>query len=308
MAVARRHHHVVSVGQAVACGLDPATLWRRATREGWERLYPGVFALPGSVATYERQTSGALLAVGGKVAACRRTAAYLWGMADRPPSVVDLVLPPGRRAPALEGVCALRSRTVVPADLRCVRRLAVTSPARTICDLAAVMRDDHQLRLFMLTASRRGALDLAEVRRRHVGLARAPGATRLARILHELDAQRPYAIFEHEIRAFISSSGLVPHPTPLWIPCHDGRTRQIDIPFIEQRVGIEADDDTYVNPEQIQEQIDENEEHDLELATVGWRLTRLTRRRFHQDRERWLQSLLRLLASPPPPATPLRRG
>ncbi|MGH3926857.1 MAG: hypothetical protein ACRDTT_28995, partial [Pseudonocardiaceae bacterium] len=101
-AVARHHHHVVSVSQAVACGLDPATLWRRATGEGWERLYPGVFALPGSVATYERQTSAALLAVGGKVAACRRTAAYLWGMADRAPSAVDLVLPPGRRAPALE--------------------------------------------------------------------------------------------------------------------------------------------------------------------------------------------------------------
>jgi hypothetical protein len=83
IAVARLHHHVVTVDQAVACGLAPATLWRRAAAEGWERLYPGVFALPGSTATHERQTSGALLAVGGKVAACRQTAAYLWGMIDR---------------------------------------------------------------------------------------------------------------------------------------------------------------------------------------------------------------------------------
>lgn len=297
MAVARRHHHVATVDQAVACGLDPATLWRRARAEGWERLYRGVFALPGSTATHERQTSAALLAVGGKVAACRQTAAYLWGMADHAPSLVDLIIPPGRRAPALESVRTLRSRTVVPADLRCVRGLAVTSPARTVCDLAAVTRDDHELRLLVLTARRGGVLDFAELRRRHAGLARSPGATRLGRILHALDAERPSVLFEHEVRAFVGSRGLIPHPTPLWIPCRDGRTRQIDVPLIEQRVGIQAEDDTVF----AQERLDEDDEKDLELAAAGWRIARLTRRRFQQDRERWLQSLLRLLATPPPP-------
>ncbi|MGH8885015.1 MAG: type IV toxin-antitoxin system AbiEi family antitoxin domain-containing protein [Egibacteraceae bacterium] len=289
--VARRHHYVVSGVQAAACGLDPATLWRRATSERWERLHPGVYALPGSAATHERQISAALLAVGGKVAACRQTAAYLWGMTDRVPSVVDLVIPPSRRAPALEGVRALRSRTVTPSDLRCVDGLAVTSPARTICDLAAVILDDHELRLLVLAARRRGVLDLAELRRRHMGLARSRGGTRLARILNELDAERPGSIFEHEIRAFVHSHGLVPHPTPLWIPCRDGRTRQVDIPFIDQWVGIDADDGT---------RVDEDDEKDLELAAVGWRIGRLTRPGFQRDRERWLQSLLRLLASSPP--------
>jgi hypothetical protein len=215
-------------------------------------------------------------------------------------SLVDLIIPPGRRAPALEDVRALRSRTVIPADLECVRGLAVTSLARTVCDLAGIVHE-HELRLLVLTARRRNALDLAELRRRHMGLSRSPGATRLGRILHELDAEGPDSVFEHEVRAFVRSRGLTPHSTPLWIPCRDGRTRQIDVPFIEQRVGIQADDGTYIDHEHIQEQVDADNEKDLELAAVGWRTARLTRRRFQLDRERWLQSLIRLLATSPPP-------
>jgi hypothetical protein len=294
IAGAQHHHWIVSGVQAAACGMSPATLWRRATAERWERLHPGVYALPGSAATHERQISAALLAVNGKVAACRHSAAYLWRIADHAPSVVDLVVPPNRRAPALEGVHVLRSRTVTPADLRCVDGLAVTSPARTICDLAAVMHNDHELRLLVLTACRRGVLELAELRERQAALARSPGATRLARILHELDAEPLGSIFSHELRAFVRSHGLTPHPTPLWIPCRDGRVRQIDVPFIDQRVGIDVDEGN---------QTDEDDEKDLELAAVGWRIGRLTRRCFRQDRDRWLQSLRRLLAMPPPPVS-----
>jgi hypothetical protein len=295
IAVARRTQHVVSIDQAVACGLNPSTLRRRAAAEHWERLHPGVFALPGSTATWERKISAALLAIGGKVAACRETAAYLWGLIEREPDLVDVVLPPGRRAPALKDVRALRSRTVIPADLHCLHGLAVTSPTRTVCDLAAVIRDD-ELRLSILNGCRRGVLDLAAVRRRHMGLLYAPGATLLSRVLDELDSQRSDRIFEYEVRTFVRSHGLIPHPTPLWIPCRDGRTRQIDIPFIDERVGIEADDGVCTN---------EDGEKDLELAAAGWRIARLTRARFEHDRERWLDSVLRLLTAPPP-ASPLR--
>lgn len=296
IAVARRSHHVVCVEQAVACGLNPSTLWRRAAAENWERLHPGVFALPGSTATHERKISGALLAIGGKVAACRQTAAYLLGLTEREPNLVDVVVPPGRRAPALRDVRTLRSRTIIPTDLGCVRGLAVTSPARTVCDLAAVIQNDDQLRLLVLNGCRRGVLNFAALRHRHLSLLCSPGATRLGRILDQLDSQRPDRIFEYEVRTFVRSHGLNPYPTPLWIPCRDGRTRQIDVPFIDQRVGIEADDGAC---------IDEDDEKDLELAAVGWRIARLTRRRFERDRERWLESLLRMLTAPPP-ASPLR--
>lgn len=300
MAAAREHQQVVSITQAQACGLDPATLWRRASSEGWERLFPGVFALPGSAATHERQVAAALLAIGGKVAACGHTAAYLWGMTERAPDCVHVVIPPYRRAPAFDEIRALRSKTVRQSDLWRVRELKVTSPARTICDLAGVIRTDHDLRALVLQACQRQLLDLGDLRQRHAQLMRSPGAARLARILRQLDTEQPNSIFEHEVRAFVRSRGLTPHPTPLWIPCRDGRARQIDVPFIDERVGVESDSGTHYD----QEQIDEDDETDLELSAVGWRITRVTWRRFQRDREQWLQGLLRLLSIPPPPAPP----
>jgi hypothetical protein len=296
MDIGRQHHHVVSIDQAVSCGLDPTTLRRRAAAERWERLHPGVFALPGSSATHERQASAALLAIGGKVAVCRQSAAYLWGIADRAPQHVDVLIPPNRRAPDLDAVQALRSKTVLPSDITHVRDLVVTSPERTICDLAAVIRDTYELRALILSGTQRGVLDLGLLHARHAALQRSAGAPRLARVLHDLDNERPDSILGHEIRAFVRSRGFTPHPKPLWVPCYDGRTRPIMIPFIQERVGIEADGTSRLD----QERIDQNDVNDLELAAVGWRITRVTWQRFHHDRERWLDGLLRLLHTPPP--------
>jgi hypothetical protein len=301
MEAGKRHHQVVSIDQAVSCGLDPTTLRRRARTERWQRLHPGVFALPGSSFTHERQTSAALLAIGGKVAACRHTAAYLWGIIDQAPTHVDVLIPPNRRAPDLAGVHALRSRTVLPSDLGHARDLVVTTPERTICDLAAVTRDAYDLRALVLSAVERGVLDLGRLHARHAQLRRSPGAPRLARVLHDLDRQRPGSTFSHEIRVFVRSRGLVPYPQPLWVPCHDGRTRRIDIPFIDQRVGVEASGGSHLDQGRISlPDQDDMDVTDLELAAVGWRITRVTRRRFDHDRERWLDGLLRLLRTPPP--------
>ncbi len=296
MDMGRRHHHVVTIDQAASCGLDPTTLRRRASAERWERLYPGVFALPGSSVTYEQRVSAALLAIGGRVAACRRTAAYLWGLTDRAPEHVEVLIPPNRRAPDLDGVQTLRSKTVLRSDIGHARDLAVTTPERTICDLAAVILDIYELRVLALSGVQRGVLDLGLLHARHSQLRGSPGMPRLGRMLRDLDNERPDSIFSHEIRVFVRSRGLIPHPKPLWVPCHDGRTRQIDIPFIDQRVGIEADRGGHLD----RGRTDQDDETDLELAAAGWRITHITWQRFHTDRERWLDGLLRLLRTPPP--------
>ncbi len=285
----RQHHHVVTIAQAHACGLDPTTLRRRARAECWERLHPGVFALPGSAHTYERQVSAALLAVGGNVAACRWTAAYLWGMTQSPPEFVDVLIPHTRRAPRLEGVRALRSGTIVESDLGQAGGLGVTTPPRTVCDLASVIYDDQTLRTLVVGAIHRRILDPAALQVQHARLQRSPGAVRLKRVLREVAAQRVLPSFEHEIRAFLRNRGVTPYPQPLWVTCPDGRSHRIDIPFVEQRVGVQpATDHT-----------DQDDDDDLQLAGAGWRVARITRPRFLDDRERWLDGLLRLLRTPP---------
>lgn len=288
IATGRQHHQVVTLGHAVACGLDPTTLRRRARAERWELLHPGVFALPGSAPTYERKVSAALLAVGGDVAACRGTAAYLWGISDQAPELVDVLIPPTRRAPRLDGVHALRSGTVVASDLGQLHGLRVTTPSRTVCDLAAVIRDDHELRALVLQGIHQRVVEPHALHARHAGLRRSPGASRLGRALREVAAQRPTPSFEQEVRTFLRSRGLTPYPQPLWVTCHDGQARKIDIPFVEHRAGIRTD------------RTDQDDDHDLALTGAGWRIARITRRRFLDNRERWLDGLLTLLRTAPP--------
>jgi hypothetical protein len=283
----RRHHAVCSVRLAADCGLDPSTLRRRAAAERWERLHPGVFALPGSAPSPERRISAALLAVGGHVAACRFSAAYLWGFTD-PPDRVDVLLPPGRRAPALDGVRALRSRTALPSDVGAVRGLPVTTPARTLCDLAALVRDDYALRALILAALRSEVLTLGALTSRHTMLRSAPGAARLARVLGRLRATPPTADLGHEIRVFLGTRGLAPSPQPLWVTCPDGRAHRVDVPFLDARVGVLAGD--HRDP-------DELDAAALELTAAGWRVARVSERRFRDEREAWLDGLLRLLAT-----------
>jgi hypothetical protein len=285
----RRHHAVCSVGLAAACGLDASTLRRRAAAEQWERLHPGVYALPGSGPSPERRISAALLAIGGDVAACRWSAAYLWGFADAPEHV-DILLPPSRRAPALHGVRALRSRTVRPADIGTVRGLPVTTPARTVCDLAGVVRDPYALRVLVLTALGNTGLTLAELSQRHRSLRRSPGAARLGEVLERLRATPPGSDLAHEIRVFLRTRGLAPSPQPLWITCRDGRAHRVDVAFLDQRVGLLADD-----PHDPDRDRDELDAAALELTAVGWRVARVGRGRFFANRERWLDGVLRLL-------------
>ena len=286
----RRRHHACSVGLAATCGLDPTTLRRRAVAERWERLHPGVFALPGSPPTPERAISAALLGCRGAIAACRGSAAYLWGLTDDPPEAVDLLIPPGRRAPALSGVRALRSRTVLASDLGVARGLESTTPERTVCDLAAVVEDDYELRALVLTALQRGALALDALERRHHELRAAPGARRLARVLQALDPRQPTSALAYEVAVFLRTRGIRPHPQPLWVTCADGCVRRIDLPFIDQRIGVlvEAGRDP-----------DEVDEAALELTATGWRVARIGWRRFRSDRERWFDGLLRLLTASP---------
>jgi len=77
--LAQQQYGLVSLRQAVDLGLLARTLQDRVQRQGWVRVHRGVYALPGSVRSYERDIAGALLAVGPAAVACRRTAACLAG-------------------------------------------------------------------------------------------------------------------------------------------------------------------------------------------------------------------------------------
>ncbi|MPZ86728.1 MAG: hypothetical protein GEU81_01410 [Nitriliruptorales bacterium] len=66
---ASRQQGLVTLHQAVALGLPARTVQDHARRLGWTRIHRGVYALPGSLPTFDQQVMAALLACGPRSAA-----------------------------------------------------------------------------------------------------------------------------------------------------------------------------------------------------------------------------------------------
>jgi very-short-patch-repair endonuclease len=178
--VARLQRGRVARRQLLAAGVSSSTI-------GWlvsqHRLIPslrGVFAV-GHTAPIElgRETE-ALLAVREGAALSHFTAAGLWGLCGAGDDV-ELVIADGRSS-RTAGVRIHRSRILQSKDVRIRRGLPVTSPARTLLDIAPTATD-RQLEL----AFDRGIVERV-LRAAEVGelLSRAgghPGRRRLATIL-----------------------------------------------------------------------------------------------------------------------------
>ena len=133
-ALARAQHGAMSRDQLRAAGLDGSAIARLVARGQIQRIHPGVYHLSSALPPLARETA-ALLACGDGALLSHATAAVLWEL-PVPRSDRIHVLVPGRQAGKPAGVTVHRSRTMAPTDLRHRHGLPLTSPARTLLDLA----------------------------------------------------------------------------------------------------------------------------------------------------------------------------
>jgi hypothetical protein len=76
---------VVTLEQAVRCGVSAATVQRRARQGSWERLHPAVYLVGGHRFTDEVRIRAAVLWAGKDAALSGPAAAYWHGLLDRAP-------------------------------------------------------------------------------------------------------------------------------------------------------------------------------------------------------------------------------
>ena len=187
--LAARQHGVVSRADAWCCGIADSLLGRRARREGWMRLFPGVWALPGPASPL-RESAGALLAVGPSAALARQSAAWLWGLRDGAPWCPEVIAADRHHGALRRGLVVLPGRTLRDGDLRTRVGLRVTSPARTLADMAKVAPPER-LTEMATRALQRGLLGEGEL---DAQLARLRGPAQ-ARLREAVGALQDY---EHE--------------------------------------------------------------------------------------------------------------
>jgi predicted transcriptional regulator of viral defense system len=131
---------VLSLDELRACGLSPETISRRVGRGHLHPMHRGVYAVGHAGPPLEGRWPAAVKACGSAAVLSHFSAAALWGIvewAERHPEVtVDARAP--RRHP---GVRVHRSSMLTVADVTRHRGIPVTSPGRTLLDLAATLED-----------------------------------------------------------------------------------------------------------------------------------------------------------------------
>jgi very-short-patch-repair endonuclease len=139
---AEAQYGLFTLGQAVACGINRTTVYRRARLGRYALEHPGVFSFAGLPQSWERSVLAACLAAGAKAVASHRSAARIWGLTGHSDDIFEITVP-GPRHPRLRTVTVHRSADLRAEHTTVRRRIPVTNPLRTMVDLAAVLKPDQ---------------------------------------------------------------------------------------------------------------------------------------------------------------------
>ncbi len=171
--VAARQHGLLTLDQAMAAGLSVAQVRRLVATGVWLGVRPGVFAVSGTVPSWEQQVAAACFAVRGPVAASHLTAGRLATLRVPEPDRIDLITPDDRRLRA-RGVRHHRTDVLPDRDIRSLRGIPTTTVARTLCDLSGLL-SVRRLDAAVVDAVRRELVELPDIHACHERLALGSG-------------------------------------------------------------------------------------------------------------------------------------
>ncbi len=134
---AARQHGVVERGQLLADGLTADQVAGRLRRGALQGVYRGVYAVGQPRVSALASYMASVLACGPGAALSHRSAGAVWEIRPSGRERVEVSVPPGRH-PARDGVEV--HRTALEAhDTTSLQGIPVTTPARTLIDLADVL-------------------------------------------------------------------------------------------------------------------------------------------------------------------------
>jgi very-short-patch-repair endonuclease len=199
--------------QLLAAGISACAIKRRVRNGRLELIHRGVYGLPHTAELPLATEAAALLACGAGAMLSHHSAATLWGLRPGVARPVHITIPADRGCPAPAGVVIHRCVTISAADARVHEGLPVTSPARTVLDVAATLPDRDIERLLDEGLFVRRILTAAQL---DDVLARAGGhrgRPRLARVLGgHTDSTKTDSPPEERLFGLIRAGGL---PEPL---------------------------------------------------------------------------------------------
>jgi very-short-patch-repair endonuclease len=234
--IADRAHGVVTRAELLRAGVTRREIAGRLRSAALLREYPGVYRVGHRAPSVEAHYMAAVKACGRGARLCGRAAAHLLGILKGYPPPPEVVAPGRRR---VEGVRTRRSRHPSPAnEVTTWKGIPVTSPARTLVDLAAVLSEDD-LALAFHHASIRHHTTPTQVEAVLARRPRSPGAGKLRAVLRG-EARVALSKLERRFLERLRQAGL-----PLPRTNRPAGGRFVDCRWPDQRVTVELDSYRY---------------------------------------------------------------
>ncbi len=261
---------VVARSQLLAAGLTRKAVEVRLESGRLVPLHRGVYAVGHARLRREGYWLAAVLAVGPGAVLSHREAAALHGV--RPTSRPTIDVTTTRRGARLKGVDVHGVRSLDSADITAVAGIPVTTVARTLVDLAAVVNAESLAKAFS-EAERMQTLDLRAI---HAARARTTGRTgqgprRLAAALQELEAQATTLTrspLEVSFKTLIDRAGLPKPQTNMRLEGHE-----VDACWPDRRLVVELDGWHY---HRTRRAFQRDRQRDQELMAAGYKVVRFT--------------------------------
>jgi hypothetical protein len=207
--LAARQFGVISRAQVLALGMTPRMVGRRKAIGEWEAMLPGVFRIVAVPISFRQRAMATALWAGPDALISHRSAATLALMEGvRRPTTIDITIGSHRRL-AHDGVTVHTTGDRIPADRSAAGSIPVTSPLRTVLDLAAFL-DPVALEVAIECCLRRGLFTVGQLRwRADARLGRGvAGSAELHRLLGRRDLGRSDSAWEVRLGAALVAGGL----------------------------------------------------------------------------------------------------
>jgi very-short-patch-repair endonuclease len=284
-ALAGRQHGVVARGQLLALGVEPRALSHRLAAGRLHQMHLGVYAVGHTVLGVRGHWMAAVLACGPGAALSHASAAALWDIRRSDAALIDVTARrTGRKRP---GIRIHRPRT--PAETTIRDGIAVTTPARTILDMAATLSPGRLENL----------LDRAEIReltdypaldamaRAHPG---HRGAPKLQRMLATYYAGEDLTRSDLEI-LFKDLCRTHDLPRPRVNQLVAGK--DVDFVFVESRLIVEIDSWRY---DKTRRAFEDDRARDVLTTRAGYRTLRFTDRQLTRQPKQVADAIAAVLA------------
>jgi very-short-patch-repair endonuclease len=271
--LAAAQHGVVTRSQLLAIGLSHSAVDRSVHAGRLHRLHRGVFAVGHTVLRVEGRWMAAALATGGVVS--HATAAAVWDLL-RPSGTIHVTVAGDAGRMRRRGLRIHRSATLRPEDMTMHRAVPITSPARTIIDLARTL-EGRPLEHLLDLAEQRRLIDFAELHDR-------PIPRSLQAVLSLYTATTPTrSELEERFLQLCDDHGIRRPETNARISGYE-----VDFVWRDERLIVEVDGYAYHRSPTA---FETDRERDVNLARAGWRVLRFTWRQITR-RPAWVAAAL----------------